>query len=277
VYVSRYRFRIGFVAVAALGKDNEMLESLRGQTAIITGAGAGPGMGREIPLAFARAGANLVLNYLLDTVDEMESFADSLRILGSDVALVRGDISNEATSLALVERALQRDGKIDVLVNNAGISTPAPVVDITLEQWDRMMGVNLTGVFLPTRAVLPSMCAAGFGRVISIASQVGQKGSEEHAHYAATKAGVIGFTKSVAREVGRFGVTVNCVAPGPIQTRLMGEVSEEWRQGKLAELVIPRFGTPEEVVPSVLFLASSPGGNLYTGQTLGPNSGDVML
>lgn len=254
-----------------------MLESLRGQTAIITGAGAGAGMGREIPLAFAKAGANLVLNYLLDSREEMEEYADSLRAFGSEVALIEGDIAQEETSAALVETALTRDGRIDVLVNNAGISTPAPVVDIELAQWNRMMAVNLTGVFLPTKAVLPSMCAAGFGRVISIASQVGQKGSEEHAHYSAAKAGVIGFTKSVAREVGRFGVTVNCVAPGPIQTRLMGEVSEEWRQGKLAELVIPRFGTPDEVVPSVLFLASSPGGNLYTGQTLGPNSGDVML
>jgi 3-oxoacyl-[acyl-carrier protein] reductase len=254
-----------------------MFESLRDQTVIVTGAGSGPGMGREIPAAFARAGANLVLNYLIDPADEMEAFADSLRAQGVAVDLVAGDISQEETSAALAGTALSRHGRIDVLINNAGISTPAPVVDITLDQWRRMLDVNLTGVFLPTRAVLPTMIEAGFGRVISIASQVGQKGSEEHAHYAAAKAGVIGFTKSVAREVGRHGVTVNCVAPGPIQTRLMGEVSDDWRAGKLAELVLPRFGTPEEVVPSILLLAASPSGDLYTGQTLGPNSGDVML
>ena len=254
-----------------------MFDSLRGRTVVVTGAGSGPGMGREIPAAFAQVGANLVLNYLIDPVEEMESFANSLRACGVRVDIIPGDISLESTSKELVDIALGRDGRIDVLVNNAGISTPARLVDITLDQWNRMLAVNLTGVFLPTRAVLPTMCDAGFGRVISIASQVGQKGSEEHAHYSAAKAGVIGFTKSVAREVGRFGITANCVAPGPIHTRLMGEVSEEWRQGKLEALVLPRFGRPEEVVPSVLLLASSPGGDLYTGQTLGPNSGDVML
>ncbi|WP_101844457.1 SDR family NAD(P)-dependent oxidoreductase [Zhihengliuella sp. ISTPL4] len=254
-----------------------MFESLRDRVVIVTGAGSGPGMGREIPLAFARAGSHLILNHLIDSSHDMQGFADELRALGAQVDLVHGDIAREETSAALVDTALARHGRVDVLVNNAGISTPAPLVDISLEQWQRMLDVNLTGVFLPTRAVLPHMIAAGGGRVISISSQVGQKGSEEHAHYAAAKAGVIAFSKSVAREVGRHGITVNCVAPGPIQTRLMGEVTDDWRAGKLAELVIPRFGTPEEVVPSVLLLASSPGGDLYTGQTLGPNSGDVML
>lgn len=218
-----------------------------------------------------------MLNYLVDRPEEMESYCNELRAHNVRVDAIRGDISAQETSQELVDRALERDGRIDFLVNNAGISTPAPVEEISLESWNRMLAVNLTGVFLPTQAVLPSMRSVGFGRIISIASQVGQKGSEEHAHYAAAKAGVIGFTKSVAREVGRDGITVNCVAPGPVQTRLMGEVSDTWRDGKLAELVIPHFGEPQDVVPSVLLLASSPGGDLYTGQTLGPNSGDVML
>lgn len=254
-----------------------MWDSLRGQTVVITGAGVGIGMGRELPLEFAQAGANLVLNYFLDDEVKMLDFVQELEQFGVQVALVSGDVSLEDTSQRIVSTALDKFGTIDVLVNNAGISTPTRLVDMAQNTWQRMLDVNLTGVFLPTRAVIPTMQKQRFGRVISIASQVGQIGSIEHAHYSAAKAGVIGFTKSVAREVGEDGVTVNCVAPGPVQTRLMGEVSEDWRDAKLADLVIPRFGTPEEIVPSVLLLASSPAGNLYTGQTLGPNSGDVML
>ena len=137
--------------------------------------------------------------------------------------------------------------------------------------------MNLNSVFLTCRYAVPHMIERKFGRIINIASQVGQKGSVEHCHYSAAKAGMIGFTKSLAREVGAYGITVNCVAPGPIVTQLMGEVSEEWIRGKAAELVLPRFGEVEEVVPSAIFLASEPDGNLYTGQTLGPNLGDVML
>lgn len=253
-----------------------MFESLHGMTVVMTGAGSGPGLGRELPLAFSRAGANLILNHFLDDEDSMQTFAEELRSEGTAVDLVRGDISEERTSAELVRKALESHGRADVLVNNAGISTPAPLEDISLAAWRQMLDVNLTGVFLATKAVIPQMKSQGFGRIISIASQVGQKGSVEHAHYAAAKAGVIGFTKSVAREVGGNGITVNCVAPGPVQTRLMGEVSVEWREQKLAELVIPHFGTPEQITPSVLMLASSPGGDLYTGQTLGPNAGDVM-
>ena len=253
-----------------------MFESLHGMTVVMTGAGSGPGLGRELPLAFSRAGANLILNHFLDNEDSMQTFAEELRSEGAAVDLVHGDISEEGTSAELARRALESHGRVDVLVNNAGISTPAPLEDISLAAWRQMLDVNLTGVFLPTKAVIPQMKSQGFGRIISIASQVGQKGSVEHAHYAAAKAGVIGFTKSVAREVGENGITVNCVAPGPVQTRLMGEVSAEWREQKLAELVIPHFGTPEQIAPSVLMLASSPGGDLYTGQTLGPNAGDVM-
>jgi 3-oxoacyl-[acyl-carrier protein] reductase len=254
-----------------------VFESLRGKTVIVTGAGSGHGIGRELPLAFARAGANLVLNHFLDDDAAMQEFRHKLEGFGVEVENVQGDISKEATAQNLVATAIAKHETIDVLVNNAGISTPAPITELSLDAWQRMLDVNLTGVFLPTRAVLPTMIAQKSGRIISIASQVGQKGSEEHAHYSAAKAGVIGFTKSVAREVGRHGITVNCVAPGPVQTRLMGEVSEQWRQNKLSELVLPRFGTPEEISPSVLLLASSPAGDLYTGQTLGPNSGDVML
>ena len=121
------------------------------------------------------------------------------------------------------------------------------------------------------------MIKQNFGRIINISSQIGQKGSVEHCHYCAAKAGMIGFTKALAREVGDKGITVNCIAPGPIKTQLSKNTSEEWLSNKAKELVIPRFGEIEEVLPSAIFLASEPDGNLFTGQTLGPNCGDVML
>jgi 3-oxoacyl-[acyl-carrier protein] reductase len=243
---------------------------------VIAGAGAGRGLGRELPLGFARAGANLTLNVFEESTADLDRLNRDLEIFNVDAQLLEGDISDEATAEKLITAATDRHGRIDVLVNNAGISTPALCHDLTLTTWQRMLDVNLTAAFLTTRAALRQMLQQRSGRIINIASQIGQKGGIAHAHYAAAKAGLIGFTKSVAREVGASGITVNAVAPGPLDTRLMNDVPADWLAEKLGELVIPRLGLPEEVVPSVLFLAS-PAGNLYTGQTLGPNCGDVML
>lgn len=252
-----------------------MLGSLKGQTVVITGAGPG-GLGSALPAAFAGCGANLVLNHLQEGA-AFDDFAAGLDEAGVAVSYVHGDVSREQTAQRVIDVALAEHGGVDVLVNNAAITTPAPIEALTLDAWQRTLDVNLTGVYLMTRVVVPVMRRARAGRIISIASQVGQKGGVDHAHYAAAKAGVIAFSKSVAREVAEDGITVNCVAPGPLEGGLMTEVPQSWKDAKLRELVIPRFGTPDEVVPSVLFLASSPAGNLYTGQTLGPNSGDVML
>ena len=131
--------------------------------------------------------------------------------------------------------------------------------------------------FLTFKFAVPIMIKKKSGRIINIASQIAQKGGTDHCHYAAAKAGVIGMTKSLAWDLGQYGITVNCIAPGPINTQMMESVSEEWRKEKMRDLAIPRFGEIEEVVPSAIFLASSPDGDLYTGQTLGPNCGDVML
>ncbi|GIN12714.1 3-oxoacyl-ACP reductase [Shouchella clausii] len=249
---------------------------LEGKVAIITGAGPGNGIGREIARAFSKEGATLSLHYLARNEQVKEAFFEEVKDYGSDVCVVEGDISKEETARSLITKTLDKYGKIDILINNAGISTPALLKDMSVSNWDRMIEVNLRSVFLTTRLAIPSMIAQRFGRVINISSQVGQKGSIEHCHYAAAKAGVIGFTKSLAMEVGPYGITANCIAPGPIETQLMSEVSEEWRNKKLKELVIPRFGKANEVAPTAVFLAS-PDGNLYTGQTLGPNCGDVML
>jgi 3-oxoacyl-[acyl-carrier protein] reductase len=163
-----------------------------------------------------------------------------------------------------------------VLVNNAGILTECRVQDMSASMFDDMIAVDLRSVFLCSRAALPSMLEHGFGRIINIASQLGQKGGQGLAHYSAAKAGVIGFTRALAREVGANGITANCIAPGPIETPLGGDLSDEWIDTLRAGLPLKRFGQPHEVAPTAVLLASDPGGNLYTGQTLGPNSGDVM-
>jgi 3-oxoacyl-[acyl-carrier protein] reductase len=149
-------------------------------------------------------------------------------------------------------------------------------VEMSLEQWQETLDIDLTGIFLTCRAVVPQMVQRGEGRVINIASQLGIKGGRGLTHYSAAKAGVIGLTKSLALEVAEHGVLVNAIAPGPIHTPMVEGITEEWKEAKQAELPLGRFGTPDEVAPTAVLLASSPGGNLYVGQTLGPNSGDVM-
>jgi 3-oxoacyl-[acyl-carrier protein] reductase len=186
------------------------------------------------------------------------------------------DVTAPPSVDAAVRLVLADHGRIDVLVNSAGILTEAPLVEMSLEQWQQTLDVDLTGVFLTCRAVVPQMVQRGGGRVINIASQLGIKGARGLTHYSAAKAGVIGLTKALALEVAEHGVLVNAIAPGPVHTAMVDGISEEWKTAKQAELPLGRFGTPQEVAPTAVLLASTPGGDLYVGQTLGPNSGDVM-
>ncbi|MEV4729933.1 SDR family oxidoreductase [Saccharopolyspora sp. NPDC049426] len=242
--------------------------SLVGRHCMITGAASG--IGAAIATAFAQAGATLALADL---------DADRLGRTASDLAGTRHvlDLTTPDAVQALIDTEIEQVGRIDVLVNCAGILTEVPLVDMDVATWQRMIDVDLTSVFLTCRAVVPHMLHAGCGRIINIASQLGQKGGSGLTHYSAAKAGVIGFTKALAREVSAHGVLVNAIAPGPITTPLIDGLSPDWKQAKEAELPLGRFGLPEEVAPTAVLLASHPGGNLYTGQTLGPNSGDVMV
>lgn len=248
---------------------------LKDKVAIITGASKG--IGKAIAVAFAKEGANLCVNYLPQTEEKDQQVLDELQRFGVKVTAVPGDISKEETVKRLVDQAIRTFGRIDILVNNAGILTQSLIQDMTVEMWDRMIEVDLRSVFLTTRYVVPHMIKQKSGRIINIASQLGQKGGVEMSHYAAAKAGVIGFTKSIALELGKYGITANCIAPGPIETELVANIDPEWKENKKKELAIPRFGKVEEVAPTAVFLASDPDGNIYTGQTLGPNSGDVMI
>jgi 3-oxoacyl-[acyl-carrier protein] reductase len=246
---------------------------LDGRVAVITGAASGIGAG--IAIAFAREGADVVVADLTDPA-AATSVLDAVESLGRRSLFVQTDVGSEDSVAHLARRVSETFPVVDILVNNAGIFTEALVESMTVEEWDRVVTTNLRGTFLCTRAFLPGMLDRRDGRIINIASQLGQIGGSAVAHYAASKAGIIGLTKSLAREVSQRGVLVNAIAPGPIETPLLESETEEWRSSKLAELPIGRFGTVDEVTPTAVLLASADG-SYYVGQTLGPNGGDVML
>jgi 3-oxoacyl-[acyl-carrier protein] reductase len=248
---------------------------LAGKVAVITGAGQG--IGKSIALAYAKEGAKLSLNGYGLTQEKCESLIKEMKEIGGEAIVTAGDITDIKVVNQLIDSTLDKYGRIDILVNNAGILTQSYIQDMPIEMWDRMIEVDLKAVFLTTRHIVPLMIKQKSGRIINIASQLGQKGGVELSHYAAAKAGVIGFTKSIALELGQYGITANCIAPGPIETELVEGISEDWKQMKKSELAIPRFGQVHEVAPTAVFLAADPDGNIYTGQTLGPNCGDVML
>ena len=242
--------------------------AMDGRTALVTGGASG--IGRAIVVAFVAAGAQVVV---LDRSPDVASTA------AAEVGAVGGvgaDVSDESQVVAAVGQASRLLGRVDVLVNCAGLLTQSPLVEMSLAQWQETIDVDLTGVFLMCRHVVPGMLERGDGRVINIASQLAIKGGSSLAHYSAAKAGVIGLTKSLALEVAARGVLVNAIAPGPIETPLVDGISADWKAAKRTELPLGRFGLPEEVAPTAVLLASSPGGDLYVGQTFGPNSGDVM-
>ena len=249
------------------------MRKLEGRIAVITGAASG--IGKGIAITFASEGANIVIADLVTEAQASEVITE-IKKFGREVLFVRTDVSDEASVRAMAAQSLERFGRVDILVNNAGIFTESLLEDMPIEDWDRVVNTNLRGTFLCTRVLIGQMLERGDGRIINIASQLGQIGGGAVAHYSASKAGVIGFTKALAREVSRRGVLVNAIAPGPIETPLLASETEAWRSAKLAELPIGRFGTVDEVTPTALLLASSDG-SYYVGQTLGPNGGDVML
>jgi 3-oxoacyl-[acyl-carrier protein] reductase len=167
-------------------------------------------------------------------------------------------------------------GRVDILVNNAGIDNAAPLAQVSDERWAEMLRVNLTGVFLCTREAFAPMCAHGWGRIISVGSQVALKGAVELSHYCAAKAGVHGLMRAVALEGAPFGVTANVIAPGPVDTELLRSLPEEWRKAKKAEVPLGRFATPDEIAPTAVLLASD-GGAYYTGSTMNVSGGDVII
>jgi 3-oxoacyl-[acyl-carrier protein] reductase len=246
---------------------------LEDRVAIVTGGARG--IGGAIAAAFAAEGADVVIADRLGA-DVAAPVVAAIEGAGRRALLVPTDVTDEAQVRAMVDRAHSAFGAVDVLVNNAGTVSQHRFHELPVEEFDRVVAVNLRGVFLCTRFVLPRMLERGSGCIINVASQLGQIGGTEMVHYSASKAAVIGLTKALAREVSTRGIRVNAIAPGPIQTDMLAEETDEWVAQKLSELPLARFGETSEVAPTAVFLASDDA-SYYVGQTLCPNGGDVML
>ena len=237
--------------------------------AIVTGAGSG--IGRAIAHRLANDGyAVLVNDFRLDAAEKVA------KEIGGKVKAVGGDVSKEAEVSTIIAACDKNFGSCTHLVNNAGHVHQSKFVDLEPAEFDRMFAVHVRGTYLMIRGVLGPMIKAGKGAIVNIASQLGQIGGVDLVHYSGAKSAIIGMTRSLAREVSAQGVRVNAVAPGPINTPLVMNLSEAWRKSKAAELPLGRFGEPEEVAAAVAFLLSDQA-SLFVGQTIGPNSGDVML
>jgi len=244
---------------------------LHGQVALVTGASQGIGL--AIAEMLAAAGADIVLNHFGATAEIVGQASRSVRESGRRVLAVEADVASRAEVAAMVKRAVEEFGRIDVLVNNAGIAPECPLQDLTDEIWDRVLSVNLKAQFLVCQAVVPHMRAAGYGRIVNIASEQGLIGAVDMSAYCASKAGIFGLTKALARELAPSGILVNCIAPGPVDTTLLADRD---RTPELASRIpLGRIGRPDEIAFAVLFLAS-PQTSWTTGQIHSPNGGIVM-
>ncbi|MUN54539.1 SDR family oxidoreductase [Kocuria koreensis] len=243
---------------------------LLGRRAIVTGGANG--IGAAIAKAFNREGAEVSL------LDKDEGAVDRVvRDIGASHTVhgFPADVTDADSLNGAVQAAVEAMGGIDVLVSAAGILDETPFEEMSEATFQRTIDIDLKGVFLAARIALPYLEMNG-GRIINVSSQLGIKGGAGLVHYVAAKAGVIGMTKALALELAPKNILVNAIAPGPVNTTLVESLSDEWKRDKQAELPLGRFGEPEEIAPTAVLLTSSPGGDLYTGQTLGPNSGDVM-
>jgi 3-oxoacyl-[acyl-carrier protein] reductase len=245
---------------------------LDSRIAIVTGAASG--LGRAIALLFAKEGADIAIIDL--KAEAAEAVARGARDLGRRALAVAADVADETQVRQAMEVIVRELGEPDILVNNAGIDTTSIVEEMPTAMWDDMIRINLKSVFLCTRAVLPGMRRRRYGRIVNISSQLAHKGGAEMAHYAAAKAGILGFTRSLSYEIAKDNITVNAICPGPLDTELYRQLPEDWKRRKMTELIVGRPGKVEEIAPTALLLASEDGG-FYVGATLNPNGGDVMV
>ena len=245
-----------------------MSKRLDGQTAIVTGAGRG--IGRAIARDLAETGANVVINYVT-SADAAHELAEEITELGPKALVVQADVTDYEQVSEMVKQTIQTFGQIDILVNNAGITRDKTLKNMSKDNWDEVIHVNLGSLFNCTKQVLPFMLERKNGKIINISSFVAQGGNIGQSNYAATKAGIIGFTKSIALEVSRYGITVNAVCPGFTETDMLSAVPENIRERILAKIPMGRFGKPEEIASCVRYIVTE--GDYMTAQAISINGG----
>ena len=246
--------------------------ALKEVIAVVTGAGSCIGQAMAIRLAkeeIPTVAADLDYEAALKTVNTIES-------LGGKATAVKGDVSQEEDVKNIFDHCTSEYGPCTLLCNNAGHAQQKSFLDITVEDFDHMIGVHMRGMFMCAKAVLPNMLSSGDGVIINTASQLGYLGAIELAHYAAAKAGIIGLTRSMAREFSKTGVRIFAIAPGATRTPIFDSISDDWLKAKAAELPLGRFAEPIEIAETAVFLAG-PLAAAFVGQTLNPNSGDIMV
>jgi 3-oxoacyl-[acyl-carrier protein] reductase len=241
------------------------------QVAVVTGAGRG--IGRAIALQFAREGADVVC--VSRTIENSQKAADEIRALGRKSWAYAVDVSDSKAVAEAAEKILAEAGKVDILVNNAGVTRDGLIMRMSDEDWDAVLNTNLKGAFAFTKAFSRSFAKQRSGRIINVASVIGLMGNAGQANYAASKAGLIGFTKSVAREFATRGITVNALAPGFIETDMTAVLNEEIKNGILNAIPMKAFGGADDIAHAALFLAS-PASRYITGQVLAVDGGMVM-
>jgi len=245
---------------------------LEGKVALVTGASRG--IGREIAFELAREGASVTVNYAGSEAKALE-LVDEIKALGREAFAIQADVSNSDSVSEMVKETVERFGKLDILVNNAGITKDNLLMRMKESEWDDVININLKGVFLCTKAVTRQMMKQRSGRIINISSVVGVSGNAGQANYVAAKSGVIGLTKTAAKELSSRGITVNAIAPGFITTDMTDKLNDEVTAEMLKQIPLARFGEPKDIARAVVFLASDDS-NYITGQTLNINGGMVM-
>ena len=246
---------------------------LAGKVAVITGGSRG--LGRGIAEGFGAEGAKVVVNYLQDE-KAASAVVDTVRKNGGEAITVRANVGEVEDVRVMIETTVNEFGTIDILVNNAGMLNSFRLADMSVETWDSMIKVHLRGMFLCSRFAIPHMLKQKSGKIINMSGTFGVSGGAEFTHMSAAKAGMIGFTRALAREVGHDGINVNCIAPAIIRTDLYNFMPDDVRDSIVGAYPLGRVGEVRDIVATALFLATEDG-SYFTGQTLCPAGGDVMV
>ena len=247
------------------------MNKLEGRRALITGSARG--IGRAIARALAGEGADIAINYQSSETDAI-ALANELNETGRKTLLIKGNVSERSTWNSMVEQIGKSWGRLDILVNNAGITRDKTLRKMTDDDWLSVLNTNLNACYFGVSAVMPTMIEQKYGRIINISSFVGQAGNFGQANYAASKGGIIAFTKTAALELAKYNVTCNALAPGFTETGMLAKVPEQVRSQILARIPMGRFATPEEIAKAVLFLAAD--ADYITGQQINVNGGVYM-